>query len=323
MVYGDIGNFIATLLDGEPDPFFMDYLSPPDGSLAGTRFSHGVNRSWDGSTGLTVPWLDLSLSLNVKYSKEYTLFRAIQPSDTSIVWPDITITGTFGDFATKLPFLRKNFRSMTSTTTFNYREEDKHALFSPSQESHKTSYKLDPLVRLAATTNKDIRGELSLKGGLDREIFYDKRAAEKVKYEWYGNYIGRPDESLTVYRRAPELKTPKDGVNVGADASLAYDIETQKGLQFWRYYIKLQNNLRLKVTGGSNYSYTERTLPGEKPHKDQNVLTMSVKPEASYNFTNNVDALFYTLYKYDKLWHTPKEESTHELTVHGEFTMRF
>jgi hypothetical protein len=36
-----------------------------------------------------------------------------------------------------------------------------------------------------------------------------------------------------------------------------------------------------------------------------------------------VDALFYTQYKYDKLWHTPKEESTHELSVHGEFTMRF
>lgn len=322
-IYPDIPTFFNSLLDGEPNPYFMDYMMSPDPNLAGTRFNHGVNRSWDGNTGLTVPGVDLSLSLNVKYSREYTLYRAIQPSDTSKVWPDVTVTGTFNDFASKLPFLRKTFRSMTSTTTFNYRKEDKHALFSPSQESEKTSYKFDPLVRLAATTTKDVRGELSLKGGLDREVFFDKKAGESVKYRWYGTNLYGRDTNLTVYRRNDTLRTPKDGVNVGADASLSYEVETQKGLQFWRYYIKLQNNLRLKLTGGSNYMFTERTLPGEKPHKDQNVLTVTVKPEASYNFTNNVDALFWTLYKYDKLWHTPKEESTHELTVHGEFTMRF
>ena len=56
---------------------------------------------------------------------------------------------------------------------------------------------------------------------------------------------------------------------------------------------------------------------------NDDVLTSTVKPEVSYNFTNNVDALFYVMYKYDKLWHTAKNESTHELQVHGEFTMRF
>jgi hypothetical protein len=54
-----------------------------------------------------------------------------------------------------------------------------------------------------------------------------------------------------------------------------------------------------------------------------NTLTLSARPEASYNFTNNIDALFYTQYKYVKQWATPTDESTHELTVHGEFTMRF
>jgi hypothetical protein len=64
-------------------------------------------------------------------------------------------------------------------------------------------------------------------------------------------------------------------------------------------------------------------LPQSPPRKDLNELVLTCRPEVSYNFTNNVDALFYTQYKYDKLWHTPKEESTHELIVHGEFTMRF
>jgi hypothetical protein len=110
---------------------------------------------------------------------------------------------------------------------------------------------------------------------------------------------------------------------VGTDATLSWDLQTQKGLQFWRYYVKLENNLRLKIRGEAVYSYIEQTLPGARPHKDANVLKVTLKPEASYNFTNNVDALFYTQYVYNKLWHTPKEESTHELAVHGEFTMRF
>ena len=323
-VYDSFGSLFSNLFEGEPNPYWMDYLMAPDTSLhTNSRFSHGVSRTWDGGTGLTVPGLDLSMSFNIKYSKEYTLFRALTPSDTSIVWPDLTVTGTFNDFASKLPVLRKNFRSMTSTTTFNLRKEDKHALFSSSPETEKISYKFDPLVRLAATTNKDVRGELSFKGGLEKAVDYDKIPDPSVPGGLRPFLFWAGDTSLIAYVRTKDKATKRDAFNVGGDATISYDVETQKGLQFWRYYIKLENNLRLKMTGSANYMYTERTLPGEDPRKDQNVLTLIAKPEVSYNFTNNVDALFYTQYKYDKLWHTPREESTHELTVHGEFTMRF
>jgi hypothetical protein len=257
------------------------------------------------------------MSFSLKYTREYTLFRALTPSDTSVVWPDVTITGTFNDFANKIPFLRKTFRSMTSTTTFNLRKEDKHALFSAAPETKKISYKLDPLMRLAATTNKDVRGELSFKGGLENALDFDKEAGTAVKYRFY-----KDTTDQTPYRRT-DKKTKRDAFNVGGDASISYDVETQKGLQFWRYYVKLQNNLRLKITGSANYMWSERTLPDGDYHRDQDILTATARPEVSYNFTNNVDAMFFTQYKYDKLFHTAKDESTHELTVHGEFTMRF
>ena len=256
------------------------------------------------------------MSFNVKYTREYTLFRALTASDTSVVWPDVTVTGTFNDFANKIPFLRKTFRSMTSTTTFNLRKEDKHALFSASPETEKISYKLDPLVRLAATTNKDVRGELSFKGGLEKALDYDKEPGAAIQYRFY------EDKQQIPYRRGAR-KTKRDAFNAGGDASISYDVETQKGLQFWRYYVKLQNNLRLKITGSGNYMRTERTLPDGDYHRDQEILTGTARPEVSYNFTNNVDAMFFTQYKYEKLMHTAKDESTHELTVHGEFTMRF
>ncbi|MEO7424945.1 MAG: cell surface protein SprA, partial [Fibrobacteria bacterium] len=168
-VYDDFASLFTKLFEGEPNPGWMDYLMAPDPDIKTTNtFSHSVSRSWDGGTGVTVPWVDLSLSFNIKYTKEYTLFRSLTPSDTSVVWPDLTVTGTFNDFANKIPVLRKTFRSMTSTTTFNLRKEDKHSLFSSAPETDKISYKFDPLMRLAATTNKDVRGELSFKGGLEK-----------------------------------------------------------------------------------------------------------------------------------------------------------
>jgi hypothetical protein len=319
LVYDSPAEFFRTLFSGEPSPQWMDYLMAPDSSLrTNTQFSHGVTRSLDGRTGLTVPWIDLSMSFNLKYTQEYTLHRALIASDTSVVWPDLTVSGSFADFASKIPVLRKNFRSMTSTTTFNLRKENKHALFSPQPETEKLTYKLDPLIRVAATTNKDVRGELSLRGSLENAKDHEKTPRDSQEYRYYA-----PLPKQKTYRRDGAKLTKRDAFDVGGDASLAYDLQTQKGIQFWRYYVKLENNLRLKLGGAADYMWTERTVPGLDPHKDQNVLTLSARPEASYNFTNNVDALFYTQYKYTKLYHTAREESTHELTVHGEFTMRF
>ena len=137
--------------------------------------------------------MDLSLSFSAKYSQTYNLFRDIKASDTSVVWPDYTVTGTFNDFANRIGILRRYFRSMTSTTTFNYREEDRRALFSNAAESHKTTIKFDPLVRLAATTNKDVRGELSLKVGRDFEDLYNK--VEGGTREWNRLRVARGSPS--------------------------------------------------------------------------------------------------------------------------------
>jgi hypothetical protein len=279
-----------------------------------------VSRTWDARTGFTVPWVDLSLSFDLKYTRDYTLYRALTPSDTSVVWPDLTITGSLADFASKIPALRKTFRSMTSSTTFNLRQEDKHALFSSAPETKKISYKFDPLIRVAATTNKDVRGELSLRAGLENAVDYEKvpDTGDTTYYRYWGG-----DTALVAYVRSDDKRTLRDAVNLGGDASIAYDIQTQKGIQFWRYYVKLENNLRLKLTGSASYILSERTLPQTPTKKDQNTLTLTARPEMSYNFTSNVDALFYVQYKYDKLWHTADDQSIHELTVHGEFTMRF
>jgi hypothetical protein len=180
------------------------------------------------------------------------------------------------------------------------------------------TYKLDPLIRVAATTNKDVRGELSLKTSLENAIDYEKIPDDTLEYLYYKRI-----PKQMAYKRNLEGRTKRDAFDVGGDASVAYDLQTQKGIQFWRYYVKLENNLRLKLGGAADWMWVERTTKDRSPHKEPHVLTLSARPEASYNFTNNIDALFYTNYKYTKQWHTANDESTHELTVHGEFTMRF
>ena len=318
MVYESLADFFYNLVDGEPDPGFMDYLSVPDTIAGENEFSHEVNRSLDVGTGFTVPVLDLSLSFNGKYSKLYTLHRALLASDTSVTFPDYTVTGTFNDFASRIALLRRYFRSVTSTTTFNYRVEDRRARFSSSPDRRTTSFKLDPLVRVAATTNKDLRTEASVRLGRDLEDQYYKVAGGTEDVRYYGGW-----KPLTWYARPDSMNNPKEGFNVGGDISVSKDIETQKGIQFWRYYIKLQNNLRLKISSGVNYLFSETRYKDQDPVRNQDQLTGTVKPEVSYNFTNNVDAMFFMQYKYDKLWHTGNNESTHEVQLHGEFTMRF
>lgn len=322
---------LGTIFKGEPRPTNFDYLMKPNDSIYASQFNHVVNRTIDINSGFTFPGIDLSLTGSVKYSKGYTLHRGLSPSDTSIVFPDISSTGTLGDFSNKIPLLHKHFRTMTASTTYNYRDERSNIdQFSNNQEVHKISHKFNPLLRLAATTNGDIRLENSFNFGFDRSNLFNKirpsvidSVTKKITpatapFLWYNGYANLP-----VYVRSDTLVTIDYLYTFGDDFSVSYDVETQKGIQFWRYYVKLQNNLRLKTTVGASYALEKRDEPDKLPHRDKDMFNCSVKPEATYSFTNNVDALFYLLYRYEKLFHTATKESTHQVEIHGEFTMRF
>jgi hypothetical protein len=104
--------------------------------------------------------------------------------------------------------------------------------------------------------------------------------------------------------------------------TISWEVETQKGIQFWRYYIRLKNNLRLSLNSECNYLLTEVEQNGQK-YREKDQVNAMVKPEATYNFTNNVDAKFWAFYQYEQFFHTPRNEYVHEVALHGEFTMRF
>jgi hypothetical protein len=311
---------LGTLFDGEPQPYNFDYLTAPDPALGQTGMNHLVNRSLDLQSGFSLPILNLDLTGNLKYSKQYTLYRYFQASDTTIVWPEYTVSGSFGDFASKVPVLRRSLRSLTAYSNYNYREETRFSLFSPSPDVDKTAHRFNPFLRLTATANNDMRIDLAFNGALEREIQHGK-VADSVRAK-PRTYLGQSEIDRDIYRHDPERESPKKTVSLGVEPTVSWDLETQKGIQFWRYYVKLKNNLRITVNSALNYLLTEVEESGQT-FKEKNQITAMIKPEAAYNFTNNVDAKFWTQYRFEQFYNTPEDEYIHDVQVHGEFTMRF
>ncbi len=226
---------------------------------------------------------------------------------------------TLNDFASKIPILRRQFRSMTATSNFNYLKEDRWAPFSSSADINKKSYKLNPLLRVAATSNSNLRHELTFNYTWDESLHFQKIQDSNLSFPIYG------DQSVLIphYVRDEGNRTKENNVSMGADYSLAFDVETQKGIQFWRYYVKLKNNLDFRTTCGVNFTYLEIQTRDEEARRDREIFSWHVKPQVTYSFSHNIDALFYYQYRFEKLFHTARNEATHHNELHSEFTMRF
>lgn len=311
---------LGTVFEGVPNPRFFDYLSEPDPALGQTSMNHVVNRSVDLQNGFTIPKVNLDLTAGVKYTKQYTLYRFFQASDTTVVWPEISVAGTFADFAARVPFAGKHLKSLTATTSYNYREESRFSLFNPSPDVDIFAHRFAPLIRFTGTTNQDVRIEVSFNTSYETEYQYGKDAGTTQLRPL--TYLGNDEPLRGAYYRDPLKEAPKRRLAAGVEPVISWEVETQKGVQFWRYYIRLKNNLRLSLNSACNYQRTEITQNGVT-YRETDQVNANIKPEATYNFTNNVDAKFWAFYAYEQKFHTASNEYTHEVALHGEFTMRF
>jgi hypothetical protein len=282
--------------------------------------NHVVNRSVDLQSGFSVPPLNLDLTGGLKYSKQYSLYRYFQSSDTAVIWPEFTVAGNFNDFAARVPFVRNGLRSLTAYTNYNYREESRFGAFSPLPDVDKFRHTFAPLLRLTGTAKNDMRIEVSFNAAYETEIQHGKTPDSLPARPL--TYLGDAQLPVTVYVRDPTKDSPRRTLECGVEPTLSWDLETQKGIQFWKYYVRLKNNLRLSLNGAANYLRTESVQSGVK-FREKDEVSARIKPEATYNFTNNVDAKFFAEYLFTQLFQTANNEYTHEVALHGEFTMRF
>ncbi len=311
---------LGSLFEGVPEPTFFDYLSEPDAALGQSSMNHVVNRSVDIQNGFSVPYVNLDLTGGLKYSKQYTLYRYFQASDTTVVWPEISIAGSFADFAARVPYIRDHLRTLTATTNYNYREESRFSLFNPSPDADKVTHRFAPLLRLTGTTKDDVRIEVSANAAHTTEMQHGKDGGTTMIRAI--TYLGDNEPLRSAYFRDPTKDTPRRTLEAGIAPVISWEVQTEKGVQFWRYYIKLKNNLRLSLNSSCNYLRIEVEQNGLK-YREKDEVNAEIRPEATYNFTNNVDARFQGQYKYLQSFQTPGNEYTHEISLLGEFTMRF
>src|SRR5690606_27841824 len=158
--------------------------------------------------------------------------------------------------------------------------------------------------------NQDVRIEVSFNAAHETEIQYGKDGGTTMRRPL--TYLGDQETLRSVYLRDPAREAPKRTLAAGVEPVISWEVETQKGIQFWRYYIRLKNNLRLSLNGECNYLRTEVEQNGEK-YREKDMVNAMVRPEATYNFTNNVDAKFWAEYKYQQEFHTVENEYIHEV----------
>jgi hypothetical protein len=175
-------------------------------------------------------------------------------------------------------------------------------------------------MRLTGVTNQDVRVEISFNTSYETEFQYGKDGGTTQLRPL--TYLGDDEQLRSAYYRDPSKTAPKRTLAAGVEPVISWQVETQKGVQFWRYYIRLKNNLQLSLNSACNYSRTEVTQNGVS-YRETDQVNAKVRPEATYNFTNNVDAKFWGEYIYEQKFHTASNEYTHEVALHGEFTMRF
>ncbi len=320
----DYDQFIDEIILGKTDPLHFDYLTPP--MVQGNSMSHNVTRSADMRSSLTIPILDLNLNGNVKWSLSYSFPRdhnQWKSHDTSLTWPEFGLSGRLSNLTEKISFLKKNFQSFALNSSYNYQEETKFNIYSISTESKSVSHKLNPLLKISATGKNNVRYDNGFNFSHSLNTSRSKLNNEpfNILVRVYNGY-----DTLAGYPLDPVNYSEEETIGLGDVFTVSYDIQTRKGVQFWRWYVKLENNLRLKFTAEGSWDRKTTTRfssspPDPKP--ESHWVRFKIRPELSYNFTRKIDALIYAQYSREQEFHTSKDETSHEVEIHGEFTMRF
>ena len=223
-------------------------------------FRNSVSRSLQISTGLTLPFWDISLTGDFQWkedfaqSREYPLYI-----DTTTTLPKIGVGLSIPNIAQKVSFLN-SFRSVSLSNRFDYSRTVTKRPFQSAEDSWANVWNFNPLVRISFLTQSNLRIENSVRMKIEST---DRRPKDEV--------IGNPcfpDESVTnctdttsYFLETPWIPTAlynDFAINVGDDFTITYPLKLDKGFQLWKWYFKLKNNIDLKLTAGYDYKKTIR-----------------------------------------------------------------
>jgi len=252
LVSGDMG------LDSRDDYVdFAQYRNQKTDTLVYQgRFEHSVRRSLTNSTAFTLPWWSIGIKGDLAWSETFRQSRETPLYiDTTTIWPKIGVGVDIPNFIDRLSFLKGVLRSISTSHRFDYQDQQTVRPFRSSEDEWLNTIDFNPLIKISALTQSKIRVENSVRVKTEE---WQRRAKEQLPGtdEWPEEY----------YIKVPWLHTSlvvDRGYGVGDELLIAYALKTQRGFQFWRWYIKLDNDIDLKLASG--YAYKKRIQESYEP----------------------------------------------------------
>jgi len=242
LVSGDMG------LDSRDDyKRFAQYRNQNTDSIVYQgRFEHTVKRNLTNNTSLTLPLWDIGVKGDLTWtetfrqSRENPLFL-----DTTTTWPKFGIGVDVPNFANRLDFLKGKFRSVSLSHRFDYQEQRTVRPFQAAENEWLTTIDFNPLLRISALLQNNVRIENSFR------VKTEERE-RRSKMELPDTEAWEEEDYIKVPWLYMDLLVDR-GYAVGDELGISYALKTKRGFQLWRWYIKLDNDIDLKLTSGYSY----------------------------------------------------------------------
>jgi len=216
------------------------------------RFEHGVRRNLTTNTALTLPFWDIGVKGDLTWTETFRQTRETPLFiDTTTVWPKLGIGVDIPNFVNRLDFLKGKLRSLSTSHRFDYAEQYTVRPFQSSEDEWVTTIDFNPLIRISALTMGNIRIDNSFR-------FKTEERERRAKEELPGTkeFLESGAWSEEDYIKVPWLRTylaVDRGYAVGDELSISYALRAKRGFQLWRWYVKLDNDIDLRLASGYNY----------------------------------------------------------------------
>jgi len=265
------------------------------------RFEHSIRRNLTNSTSLTLPWWDIGIKGDLTWSETFRQTRE-NPLyiDTTTIWPKVGIGLNIPNFAHRFDSFKGKLRSISTSHRFDYQERTTVRPYQSAEDEWQTTIEFNPLIRVSALTQGNIRIDNSVRVKIDEQV-------RRAKMETPGADAWKEiDEDY--YITIPWLYTDKTvdrGYFAGDELSIAYALKAKRGFQLWRWYIRLDNDIDLKLSSGYSYKKIikeDYVLVGDFLQKESYNVTdraheWYIRPSAGYVFNKQASANAYIEYR--------------------------
>jgi cell surface protein SprA len=242
LVSGDMG-----LKSREDYENFAQYRNKNTDSIVYQgRFEHGVRRNLTNNTALTLPFWDIGVKGDLTWTETFRQTRE-NPLyiDTTTTWPKVGIGVDVPNFAHRFDFFKGKLRSLSTSHRFDYQERRTVRPYQSAEDEWLTTIDFNPIIRISALTQGSIRIENSVRVKMEEQVRRSKMEVPLTE-NWEEDY----------YIKVPWLHMDKvvdRGYAAGDELSISYSLKAKRGFQLWRWYIKLDNDIDLKLSSGYSY----------------------------------------------------------------------